>query len=145
MSKLEFTMNLPSESHKIFKIITDYENIIKFFPAQLQKIHIISKNENETITEETIAISSIIKKNFIQQTMHKIIGSSIIESTIITGPLKKTILRTELQKEEHGTNILISINIKTSITYRIVVPLVKKEYKNIMRAFFYKVNTMALQ
>lgn len=145
MSKLDFTMILSAEPKKIFEIITDYENIIKFFPIQLKKIQIISKNENYTVTEETISISSVIKKNFAQQTRHEILGDFIIDSLIISGPLKGTILRTQLQKENNSTNIHINADIKTSLKYRIVMPLIKKEYKNILKAFFYKVNTLALQ
>jgi len=138
-------MILPAEPQKIFEIITDYENIIRFFPTQLKKMQIINKNENDTVTEETISISSVIKKNFTQQTRHKILGDFIRESLIISGPLKGTILRIQLQKENNSTNISINADIKTSLKYRIVVPLIKKEYKNILKAFFYKVNTLALQ
>lgn len=143
VSDLEFTMVLPAKPEKIFEIITDYENIIKFFPAQLQEIKIINKSKNETITQEAITISSIIKKNFTQKTKHSILRDFIIESLIIEGPLEGTLLRTELQKENEGTKVLVTFDIKTRFMYKMLTPLIKKEYKNIMRAFFYKVNTLA--
>lgn len=145
MSGLEFFMILPAKPKKIFEIITDYEHIIKFFPAQLQEIKIIEKNEKETITQETIKISSIIKKHFTQKTKHKILEDLMIESLIIEGPLEGTLLKTKLENENSGTKIIINFDIKTSLTYRLLTPLIKKEYKNIMRAFFYKVNTLAEQ
>lgn len=143
MSNLEFTMVLPAKPEKIFEMITDYENIIKFFPAQLREIKIINKSKNETITQETITISSIIKLNFTQKTKHNILGDFIIESLIVEGPLEGTLLRTEIQKENEGTKVLVTFDIKTRLRYKILTPLIKKEYKNIMRAFFYKVNTLA--
>ena len=143
MSNLEFTMVLPAKPEKIFEMITDYENIIKFFPAQLREIKIINKSNNETITQETITISSIIKLNFTQKTKHNILGDFIIESLIVEGPLEGTLLRTEIQKENEGTKVLVTFDIKTRLRYKILTPLIKKEYKNIMRAFFYKVNTLA--
>lgn len=136
-------MVLPAKPEKIFEMITDYENIIKFFPAQLREIKIINKSKNETITQETITISSIIKLNFTQKTKHNILGDFIIESLIVEGPLEGTLLRTEIQKENEGTKVLVTFDIKTRLRYKILTPLIKKEYKNIMRAFFYKVNTLA--
>lgn len=138
-------MILPSPAKKLFTAYTDYENLNKYFPRQLQKITILSETQNECITEESISISSLIKFNTIQKTIHKIISDTSIESVILEGPLKGTVVNTNFTQKESETEIVLSCELKTTLKYKILIPIIKKEYKNILRALFYKINTDIMQ
>ena len=70
MTDLGFTINLSSPKDQLMNIITDYEKYVTYLPDQLKNVKIIEKNENVTITEESIIFSNYIKKPFLQKTKH---------------------------------------------------------------------------
>ena len=54
MANLQFQTNSPIEPEKLMSYITDFENYQKFFPHQIKSVKILDRQNNETITEETI-------------------------------------------------------------------------------------------
>ena len=83
MALLDFSINLPSTCEDLFKIITNFENLSNFAPAQLKQIKIISNENNFITTEETFFFSSLIKKQIIQKTFHEIISGKKLKSCVI--------------------------------------------------------------
>jgi len=67
---LEFILNLSGSCEKLIEIASNYENLPQYLPDQLKSIKIIKVNNNETIAEEELVFSSIIKNKITQQTKH---------------------------------------------------------------------------
>ena len=68
---LDFSINLPSPMEKLMELSEDFENLPKYLPDQLKSVRILEQKDNETRTEEIIVFSTIIKKEIIQETIHK--------------------------------------------------------------------------
>ena len=69
------------------KLTEDYE-ITKISSRSLKSVRIIEKNETETKTEETIVFSTIIKKEIVQEAIHKKKNDNELITDIISGPAK---------------------------------------------------------
>ena len=141
---MEFELVLQANKNKLFLIATDFATYKKLLPDQILDIKIIQQNETEIITEETLLFASVIKKEINQQSLHKIIGGNIIDSKIISGPLKGSKVHAQFEENAGGTKISVSLDLKITLKYKILTPLIKKYYKIILRALFYKMNNIAL-
>ncbi len=144
MTVLEFSLNLPASSSDLIKTATDYENFKKFLPSQIRNIEILEKNDGKIITQETLLFRSVIKKQFIQKTMHQPIQNNELVSQIIDGPAKNTRIKIIFNQLENGTAVIGEIDLKLSLKYKIFLPIIKKIYKNMIIGMMYKINTEAL-
>jgi len=142
MSILEFSLDLPSQPSQLMKLSEDYENLPKYLPDQLKSVKIIEKNETETKTEETIVFSTLIKKEIIQQALHKKISDNKLNTEIISGPAKGTMIYTIFETNNSGSKIIIETDLKLILKAKILLPLIKKFYKTALTAVFYKMNNM---
>lgn len=139
-------MNLPADPSKIYKIATDYDNAIKYLPPyQVKSIKVVERKGNETITEEILTFEAIKFQEILQRTSHKLIDKNIIQSDIIKGPLKGTSVQLTLGKNDSGTTITIKANLKLTLKYKILTPLIKTKYKTFLTAVLYKMNTAAME
>ena len=143
MALLDFSINLPSASEDLFKIITNFEGLSNFAPVQVKQVKIINKENNFVTTEETFLFSSIIKKQIIQKTFHEITSNKKLKSKIIEGPAKGTLMELILEQVNSGTQITISIDLKLKLYLRIFQPIIKKHYKTYLTSIFYKINNEA--
>ena len=136
MSKIYFEKTLSSdfEIESLLAKLMDFESHTKFMPTQLKSVKILKNNDDGITTEETITFKSIVKKTFIQQTLHKQSGNSL-NSKIISGPAKNTKIFIRFEESEGKIRILVDINLKLSLSVRILEPLVKKYYKTYFNAF----------
>ena len=141
MSKISFEKTLSNdfEIESLMAKLMDFESYTKFFPFEkgfkLKSAKILKNDDDgEITTEETIVFKSIIKKTFIQQTLHKQSGNSL-NSKIISGPAKNTKIFIRFEESEGKIRILVDINLKLSLSVRILEPLVKKYYKSYFNAF----------
>ena len=100
MSILNFTIKLGSKQDELFKLITDYENLPTFLPDQLKSVKILEKEDNHTITEETLVFTSIIKKTITQKTKHSIISDNSLESNVLSGPAKNSRILIKLEESK---------------------------------------------
>jgi ribosome-associated toxin RatA of RatAB toxin-antitoxin module len=144
MTVLEFSLNLPASSSDLIKTATDYENFKKFLPSQIRNIEILEKNDGKIITQETLLFRSVIKKQFIQKTMHQPIQNNELVSQIIDGPAKNTRIKIIFNQLENGTAVIGEIDLKLSLKYKFFLPIIKKIYKNMIIGMMYKINTEAL-
>ena len=142
MTILEFSLDLPAQPNQLMKLTEDYENLPKYLPDQLKSVRIIEKNETETKTEETIVFSTLIKKEIIQQALHKKISDNKLNTEIISGPAKGTMIYTIFEKNNSGSKIIIETDLKLILKAKILLPLIKKFYKTALTAVFYKMNNM---
>jgi ribosome-associated toxin RatA of RatAB toxin-antitoxin module len=142
---MEFEIILSANKNKLFSIATDFLTYKKLLPDNILDIKVIQKNENETITEETLLFASVIKKEITQQSLHKILDENIVDSEVISGPLKGSVVHAQFVENTEGTKISVSFNLKIALKYKILSPLINKYYKIILRALFYKMNNMVMK
>ena len=142
MTILEFSLDLPAQPNQLMKLTEDYENLPKYLPDQLKSVRIIEKNETETKTEETVVFSTLIKKEIIQQALHRKISDNKLNTEIISGPAKGTMIYTIFETNNSGSKIIIETDLKLILKAKILLPLIKKFYKTALTAVFYKMNNM---
>tara|TARA_B110000263_G_C15199012_1_gene459760 strand:+ start:547 stop:990 length:444 start_codon:yes stop_codon:yes gene_type:complete len=140
MARLDFTLDLEAPREQLMKEITNYQKLSEFLPDQLKNIEIIEHDENKTITRETIFFSTMINKPFVQESIHRKISSNKVQTEIISGPARETLITMVLDERDDGTNISIEIELKLSLKAIILQPLIKKWYKRILTSTLYKIN-----
>ena len=144
MTDLGFTINLSSPKDQLMNIITDYEKYVTYLPDQLKNVKIIEKNENVTITEESIIFSNYIKKPFLQKTKHTLKNPHTHESILISGPAEGSSITVDLKNNnEEGTQVDIKIELKLSWKAKFLLPLIKKWYKRVITTLLYNINSVA--
>ena len=142
MSILEFSLDLPSQPSQLMKLSEDYENLPKYLPDQLKSVKIIEKNETETKTEETVVFSTLIKKEIIQQALHRKISDNKLNTEIISGPAKGTMIYITFETNNTGSKVIIEIDLKLALKAKILRPLIKKFYKTALTCVLYKMNNV---
>mgnify|MGYP006133148451 CR=1 FL=1 len=142
---LEFSINIPAEKTSVIKILTDYEGLLKYLPDQLKSIKIIKSTKDETITEEEIVFSSILKKSIIQTCSHSLLNDNLLQTKILSGPAENSIIDMMFENTVSGTKISSTINLKLSLKAKILSPFINKAYKMVLTGVLYKVNTDALE
>jgi hypothetical protein len=102
-------------------------------------VKVLKKDNNKTVTEEKIRSISILKNSFEQTSAHTV-KKNEIETEIISGPAKGTIIESFFQNLDSGTEVIIKINLKLSLKYKLFTPIVKKTYRQMLTGVLYKMN-----
>lgn len=144
MSKLNFTMNVDASVEKLMELACDYESYKNYLPQQIKNIKIMENTNNETITEEVLVFSSILKKELVVQSLHKKISNNELFTKIISGPAKETEVTIRFNSGEK-TQIVVDADVKLSLKAKFLGPLIKKQYKFLLMGIFLKMNTKALE
>ena len=142
---MDFSLTLTAPLEKIMMCLTDYENITKFTPAQLKSIEIIEKKSDSIITEETLEFKTVVKNQIIQQCLHKKLNRNELITEIISGPAKNTVIHINCNDKSSGTEIHVDIDLKLSLKAKILQPIIKKVYKQVLTSTFYRINTWAME
>ena len=95
---LDFSINLPASMERLMELSQDFENLPKYLPDQLKSVKILEQKDNETKTEETIVFSTVIRKEIIQEAIHKKKDGNELVTEIISGPAKGTRIDTKFSK-----------------------------------------------
>ena len=140
MANLQFQTNSPIEPEKLMSYITDFENYQKFFPHQIKSVKILDRQNNETITEETIIFSTLIKSAFVQKSHHKLISDKELFTEIIAGPAKGSMIKIICAKNDQGSQIKFDVDMKLSLKAKFLGIFIKKLYKRYLTAIIYKIN-----
>jgi ribosome-associated toxin RatA of RatAB toxin-antitoxin module len=144
MGLFTFSIVLPASPEQFIGLCSDYESLSKFIPGQLKSVKIIESNSTQTITEEIIVFSTIIKNEIHQKTLHHIPNNNEMVSEIISGPAEGTIITLKFTKIPDGTEISVNIQLNLSLKAKILSPILKKWYKLVLTGIFYKMNTMII-
>ena len=146
MPNFEMDLSVPTNSKKLFELAIDFENFKKFSPAQIKDISIIEKSDDAIITEEILTFKTILKDIEIKQkTKHTINYPSLI-SNVIEGPFKNTNLNIEFIEEEPiKTKVSINANVKISLKYSMLSPIISRLYKGIITGLIYKMTNSILR
>ena len=140
MVNLQFQTTSPIEPEKLMSYITDFENYQKFFPHQIKSVKILDRQNNETITEETIIFSTLIKSAFVQKSHHKLISDKELFTEIIAGPAKGSMIKIICAKNDQGSQIKFDVDLKLSLKAKFLGIFIKKLYKRYLIAIIYKIN-----
>jgi len=140
MANWKFKLNSPLEPEKLMSYITDFENYQKFFPHQIKSVKILDRQNNETITEETIIFSTLIKSAFVQKSHHKLISDKELFTEIIAGPAKGSMIKIICAKNDQGSQIKFDVDMKLSLKAKFLGMFIKKLYKRYLIAIIYKIN-----
>jgi ribosome-associated toxin RatA of RatAB toxin-antitoxin module len=144
VAQFKFSLNLIADKKDLIDLATNYESYSEYLPAQLKEIKILEKNESVVITQETLVLSSIFKKEFKQDARHEQISENELITEILSGPAKGSMVNIEFLDESPGTKINVSIDLKLDLKSKILLPIIKKYYKIILTAILYKMNTKAI-
>jgi len=139
MTLLEFSVNLPCSTDKLFQKITDFENFNHYIPNQLESVSVIKKENNKITTKEKIKSVSILKNRF-EQTSEHTVNENIVKTEITSGPATGTIIESFFQKIASGIKISIKINLNLGLKYKLFTPIIKKVYKQMLTGILYRMN-----
>ena len=142
---LTFSMNVSAPIDKLIGLLEDFENLPMFLPDQLKSVRILEQNDNETKTEEIIVFSTIVKKEIVQEAVHKKKNDNELITDIISGPAKGTTIQTIFLKTDAGSNVSFNIDLKLNLKTKILSPLIKKYYKIVLTSILYKMNNKILE
>lgn len=139
-------LSVPTNSKKLFELAINFENFKKFSPAQIKDISIIEKSDDVITTEEILTFKTILKDIEIKQkTKHTINYPSLI-SNVIEGPFKNTNLNIEFIEEELiKTKVSINADVKISLKYAMLSPIISRLYKGIITGLIYKMTNSILR
>jgi len=134
-------MQMESNPDDIFAELINFQNMPNLLPRQLKKVEIISEKENQVMTRETLVFKTIVKNEIVQESTHEI-GNNEIKTIITSGPAKNTIINMKVKQKENGSNVEIIIDLKLSLKAKILLPIVKKVYANLLTGILYKIDTL---
>ena len=134
-------MQMESNPDDIFAELINFHNMPNLLPRQLKKVEIMSEKENQIMTRETLVFKTIVKNEIIQESTHEI-GNNEIKTTITSGPAKNSIINMKVKQKENGSNVEIIIDLKLSLKAKILLPIIKKVYANLLTGILYKIDTL---
>ena len=128
MVKMNYSFELSCDKDKFFYVLTDYQNLVKYMPRQLQKIEILEKQDKHTIIESTIFLRNLITKQFSQRLKIHVESENKILLEILDGIAKGTQSTISIISDDEETVCNINTNVKLSLKAAILYPVIKKEY-----------------
>ena len=146
MPNFEMDLSVPTNSKKLFELAIDFENFKKFSPAQIKDISIIEKSDDVITTEEILTFKTILKDIEIKQKTKHTIDYPSLSSNVIEGPFKNTNLNIEFIEEEPiKTKVSINADVKISLKYSMLSPIISRLYKGIITGLIYKMTNSILR
>ena len=145
MVTMDCSLELDCNEKKFFKILTDYENLSKYLPRQLQKIEILDEHDNYTTIQATVLVRSMIKKAFLQKIRIEKKSENNLSIEILDGFAKGSHITISIQMQKEKTLCVVNLDIKLSLKTVILYPIIKREYKSFLLGTFTKISIDAKQ
>ena len=145
MVTMDCSFELDCSEKKFFKILTDYENLSKYLPRQLQKIEILDEHDNYTTIQATVFVRSMIKKSFSQKIRIEKKSENNLSVEILDGFTKGSHVTISIQIQKEKTLCVVNLDIKLSLKTVILYPIIKRESKNFLLGTFTKISIDAKQ
>ena len=145
MVTMDCSFELDCSEKKFFKILTDYENLSKYLPRQLQKIEILDEHDNYTTIQATVFVRSMIKKSFSQKIRIEKKSENNLSVEILDGFTKGSNVTISIQIQKEKTLCVVNLDIKLSLKTVILYPIIKREYKSFLLGAFTKISIDAKQ
>jgi len=64
---MDFSTTINCNADSFFQVLTDYKNLVKYLPRQLNNIQILNESDDVTTIEISIIFKTLIKKEITQQ------------------------------------------------------------------------------
>ena len=144
MPNFNFEMTLPADSQKLFELAIDYENYQKIFPGQLKEVSVVSRNGSVVITKEVLTFNTYFKNTELYQKTSHSAHYPILVNNVIEGPFKGTVIQVTFDELDSGSKVTINAELKISLKYKILSPIIKNKYKSILTSLLYKMNNLAM-
>ena len=144
MPDFNFEMTLSADPKKLFELVTNYENYQEVFPDQLKNVSIVSRNNFEVITKEVLTFNTYFKNTELYQKTSHNAQYPILSSNVIEGPFKGTVIQVTFDELDSGSKVTINVELKISLKYKILSPIIKNKYKSIFMSLLYKMNNIAM-
>ena len=145
MVTMDCSLEFDCSEKKFFKILTDYENLSKYLPRQLQKIEILDEHDNYTTIQATVLVRSMIKKAFLQKIRIEKKSENNLSIEILDGFAKGSHVTISIQIQKEKTLCVVNLDIKLSLKTVILYPIIKREYKSFLLGTFTKMSIDAKQ
>ena len=145
MITMDCSLELDCSEKKFFKILTDYENLSKYLPRQLQKIEILDEHDNYTTIQATVLVRSMIKKAFLQKIRIEKKSENNLSIEILDGFAKGSHVTISIQIQKEKTLCVVNLDIKLNLKTVILYPIIKREYKSFLLGTFTKISIDAKQ
>ena len=145
MVTMDCSFELDCSEKKFFKILTDYENLSKYLPRQLQKIEILDEHDNYTTIQVTVFVRSMIKKAFSQKIRIEKKSENNLSVEILDGFTKGSHVTISTQMQKEKTLCVVNLDIKLSLKTVILYPIIKREYKSFLLGAITKISIDAKQ
>ena len=136
---MEFNTIVECNYKEFLKILKDFENLSKYLPRQLQKIQILEKQDNITITEVVLIFKTLIKNEISQKIKIKTESDNKLILEVLDGHAKNTKIWIMIQPKDDKTQVIVNIDLKLSLKARILSPIIKREYKSLLTGVFLKI------
>ena len=144
MPGFNFEMTLSTDPKKLFELVTNYENYQEVFPDQLKNVSVVSRNNFEVITKEVLTFNTYFKNTELYQKTSHNVHYPKLSSNVIEGPFKGTVVKVTFDELDTGCKVTINVELKISLKYKILSPIIKNKYKNILTSLLYKMNNIAM-
>ena len=145
MVTMDCSFELDCSEKKFFKILTDYENLSKYLPRQLQKIEILDEHDNYTTIQATVFIRSMIKKAFSQKIRIEKKSENNLSVEILDGIAKGTHITISILMQKEKTLCHVNSGIKLSLKTAILYPIIKIEHNPFLKRLFTNMSHNAKQ
>jgi len=139
----DFSIELDCSNVKFFKILTNYEDLIKYLPRQLKKVDILEDNDTYTIIESTLSFKTLIKKEITQKIKIEKSHTDNLFIQVLDGHAKNTIIRISIIPNTEKSIVKVEIDLKLSLKTKILSPIIKREYKHLLTGVFRKMENDA--
>ena len=136
MVTMDCSFELDCSEKKFFKILTDYENLSKYLPRQLQKIEILDEHDNYTTIQVTVFVRSMIKKAFSQKIRIEKKSENNLSVEILDGIAKGTHITISILMQKEKTLCHVNSNIKLSLKTAILYPIIRAEHNHFVNHLF---------
>ena len=142
---LNYSFELDYNEKKLFKILTNYENLSNYLPRQLQKIEILDEHDNYTTIKATIFVRSLIKKEFSQKIRIEKKSENNLSVEILDGIAKGTHITISILVQKEKTLCNVNSDIKLSLKTAILYPIIKIEHNPFLKRLFTNMSHNAKQ
>ena len=129
MPKFKFIKTVDADRDKIFRVITDFENLAKLFPKYFKSLKIVSKSGNTTKLVEDLEVLgkklSVMVDHIVEEPDKHIV-------IMLDGPGKDTRFEEPFEKVPEGTKITVEVDLVLNGKFKVMGFLAKKKIKSKM-------------
>jgi carbon monoxide dehydrogenase subunit G len=127
MPKVKVERIIKADCEKIFRMVTDFENLPARFPQFFKSIKVISREGNTVMTED---VSVMGGREMSQTVKHVFSPPNIDDVYIISGDARDSHIITTYERISEGTKIIVDGDIKLAGKLKLVGFMAKGKIEN---------------